>query len=141
MRGAQRLPLFTGILTLTAGLLFTFYAEPILRLFSDDPAIIAMAQRYVRVVLPFCSVYSVFNCMISFVNGMGMLRYSTAVNLIVLWGVRIPLAVIISLFFDGTWVMTAIPVSFVVGLCAMLRFFFSPRWKKICALAKSDRVH
>lgn len=138
VRGAYRLPLFTGLLTLTAGLLVTWQAEPVLRLFNDDPEVIRMGLRYVRVVLPFCAAYATFNCIISFVNGMGLLRYSTTVNLIVLWGVRIPLAVIITLFFDGTWVMTAIPVSFVVGLIAMLCFFFSHRWREIRMLAGSN---
>ncbi|MBQ7850969.1 MAG: MATE family efflux transporter [Clostridia bacterium] len=134
-RGGYILPLFTGALTLAAGLLVTWQAEPILRLFNDDPAVIEMALRYVRVVLPFCSAYATFNCIISFVNGMGLLKYPTAVNLIVLWGVRIPLAVIITLFFDGTWVMAAIPASFLAGLAAMLCFFFSHRWKEIRLLA------
>lgn len=138
VRGAYRLPLFTGLLTLVAGLLVTWQAEPVLRLFNDDPAVLVMALRYVRVVLPFCCAYATFNCIISFVNGMGMLRYPTAVNLIVLWGVRIPLAVVISLFFDGTWVMSAISVSFVVGLILMLCFFFSHRWKEIRMYARDD---
>jgi len=118
-------------------MLVTVFSGPILSLFNDDPAVLAMAQRYVYVVLPFCWVYSVFTCIISFVNGMGLLRYSTTVNLVVLWVVRIPLAIIIALFFDGTWVMAAIPVSFVVGLVAMLLFFRSHRWKETRALARS----
>ena len=136
VRGAWRIPLFTGALTLTAGMLVTFFSGPILSLFNDDPAVLAMAQRYVYVVLPFCWVYSVFTCIISFVNGMGLLKYSTTVNLVVLWVVRIPVAITISLFFDGTWVMAAIPVSFVVGMIAMLMYFRSHRWKEVRALAR-----
>lgn len=137
VRGAWRIPLFTGALTCAAGLLVTAFSGPILSFFNDDPAVLAMAQRYVYVVLPFCWVYSVFTCIISFVNGMGLLRYSTTVNLVVLWGVRIPLAVIIALFFDGTWVMTAVPVSFVVGMVSMLCYFLSHRWQETRLLARS----
>ncbi len=137
VRGAWRIPFFTGALTFAAGMLVTGFATPILRLFNDDPAVLEMARRYVQVVLPFCWVYSVFTCIISFVNGMGLLRYSTTVNLVVLWGVRIPLAVIIALFFDGTWVMAAISASFVVGLVLMLLFFLSHRWKETRALARA----
>lgn len=141
VRGAYRLPLFTGALTLAAGLLVTWQAEPLLRLFNDEPAVIAMALRYVRVVLPFCAAYATFTCIIAFLNGIGLMRYPTTVNLIVLWGVRIPLAIIISLFFDGTWVMAAIPASFIVGLIAMLCFFGTHRWKELrqqARLALSD---
>ena len=134
--GAWRIPLFTGSLTLAAGLLVSIFSAPILRLFNDDPAVLAMAARYVHVVLPFCWMYAVFTCIISFVNGMGLLKYSTTVNLVVLWVVRIPVALIISLFFDGGWVMAAVPASFVTGLVLMLCFFLSRRWKETRALAR-----
>lgn len=136
VRGAWRIPLFTGALTFTAGMLVTAFAGPILSLFNDDPAVLAMAKRYVQVVLPFCWVYSVFTCIISFVNGMGLLRYSTTVNLVVLWVVRIPVAAAIAFFLDGTWVMAAIPISFWVGLTLMLLFFRSHQWKETRALAR-----
>ncbi len=137
VRGAWLIPFFSSSITFAASMLVTIFCAPILRLFNDDPAVLAMAQRYVQVVLPFLFAYAGFNCIISFVNGMGLLKYSTNVNLLVLWGVRIPLALIISLFFDGTWVMSAIPVSFMVGLICMLCFFRSHRWKETRALARA----
>ena len=136
VRGAKRIPFFSGAITCAAGLLVTVFSGPIVRLFNDDPAVILMAQRYVQVVLPFCCVYAMFNSIISFCNGMGLLKYSTTVNLVILWGVRIPLAVIIALFLDGTWVMSAIPISFWFGLFLMLLFFRSHRWQEIRTLAK-----
>lgn len=136
VRGSLRIPLFTGVVTCAAGLLVTVFARPILALFNDDPAVLQMAQRYVQVVLPFCWMYSVFSCMIAFVNGMGLLRYSTTVNLVVLWVVRIPAAILIALFLDGTWVMAAVPISFFTGLVLMSAFFFSRRWKETRALAR-----
>lgn len=75
--------------------------------------------------------------MISFVNGMGLLKYSTTVNLVVLWVVRIPVAILIALFLDGGWVMAAIPISFFTGLVLMSAFFFSHRWKDVRALARN----
>lgn len=136
VKGAWRIPFFTGLLTGIAGLTVTALAEPIVRIFNDDPAVIALAVRYVRVVLPFCWAYSVFSCMISVANGMGLLKYSTTVNLVVLWVVRIPVAFIISTFFDGTWVMAAVPASFVTGLVLMLLFFRTQRWRETLTLAR-----
>ena len=137
VRGALRIPLFTGAVTCAAGLLVTLFARPILTLFNDDPDVLLMAQCYVQVVLPFCWMYSVFSRMISFVNGMGLLKYSTTVNLVVLWVVRIPVAILIALFLDGGWVMAAIPISFFTGLVLMSAFFFSHRWKDVRALARN----
>ena len=137
VRGAWQIPLFTGALTCAAGLLVTAFSGPILRLFNDDPAVLEMAQRYVYVVLPFCWVYSVFNCIICIVNGMGLLKYTTVVNIIVLWVVRIPAALVITFFFDGSWVMASYPLSFATGLILMLFFFLSHRWKETRRLARN----
>ena len=68
---------------------------------------------------------------------MGLLKYSTTVNLVVLWVVRIPVAFIISTFFDGTWVMAAVPASFVTGLVLMLLFFRTQRWRETLTLARN----
>lgn len=136
VKGGMRIPFFAGALTLAAGLIVTAFAGPIVRIFNDDPAVTAMAVRYVQVVLPFCWAFSVFSSIIAYCNGMGLLKYSTTVNLVVLWVVRIPVAVLISLFFDGAWVMAAVPISFLTGLVLMLLFFLSHRWKETCAMAR-----
>ena len=43
-------------------------------------------------VLPFIWTYAVFNCMMSFVNGTGAVKYTTVVNLLILWAVGRQLA-------------------------------------------------
>ena len=63
---------------------------PLLLLFTQDEAVLAFAVRYIRVVLPFQWCYAAFNAIMSFANGMGEIRYSTIVNIILLWGVRSP---------------------------------------------------
>lgn len=135
-KGGWQIPLFTGVLTCTAGLVCTAFCPWILRLFEDDPAVLAMAERFVRTVLPSCWCYAVFNCIMSFVNGMGKVRYTTLVNILVLWVVRIPVAILIAAFWDGSWVMAAYPASFVTGMIAMLLFYFSHQWKEIYACGK-----
>ncbi|MBQ8554669.1 MAG: MATE family efflux transporter [Clostridia bacterium] len=135
-RGGWRIPFFTGALTCAAGLVVTIFCAPILRLFNDDPEVLVMAERFVRTVLPFCWTYAVFNSIIAFVNGMGLMKYATIVNILVLWVVRIPVAFLIATFWDGSWVMVCYSASFVVGMLAMLLFFLSKRWKEIRVLAR-----
>ena len=61
-------------------------------------------------------VHAIFNCIISIVNGTGRVRYTTIVNILMLWAVRIPSAYIINRYFDGTWVMLCFPISFSFGM-------------------------
>lgn len=136
-QGSIRIPLFSGLITCTAGLFFTYFSRPILALFNDDPAVLDMAVHYIRIVLPFTWAYAVFNGIICFVNGLGEVRYPTIVNILMLWAVRIPCAYAIAYFFDGAYVMASIPISFFFGMFSMFLFFLTKRWREIKNLAQS----
>lgn len=137
-KGAYTIPFYSGLITCTAGLTFTFFCEPILRLFTQDSAVLELAVLYIHVVLPFTWCYAIFNGIINFVNGMGQVRYTTIVNIVMLWVVRIPSAYIIAHFINGTYVMAAIPISFVFGMTCMICYFLTPKWREICRLAKEE---
>ena len=132
-RGGRRIPLVSGSITLVCGVIVTLLCEPILRLFTQDAAVLPLAVRYVRIVLPSYWIYTVFNSILSYVNGMGQVRYTMVVNVLMLWAVRIPLAWAITRFMDGGYVMACYPVSFTFGMLCMLRFYLTPRWKEIRA--------
>lgn len=129
-RGALLIPAASGAITLACGLLMLRFQLPLLRLFNSDPNVLYYARRYVQVLLLSQWVFAIFSGMTNCVNGVGRVRYTTAVNLLMLWAVRIPGAWLISKWFDGTWVMASIPVSFVFGLVCMIGYYlFSPSWK------------
>ena len=63
---------------------------------------------------------------------MGLIRYTTIVNILMLWVVRIPSAYLITRWFDGTYVMLSIPISFCFGMVMMVSYYlFSSKWKAI----------
>ena len=105
---------------------------PLMRIFSRDETVLMYADRYVSVVLLGQWMFAVFNSMISMVNGVGMVRYTTVVNLLMLWAVRVPSAWMIHTWFDGTWIMLCFPISFGFGMCCMIGFYaFSRKWRAI----------
>ncbi len=130
-KGALRIPLFSGVVTCTAGMFFVTVCRPILDLFTNDMEVLNLAVRYIHVVLPFTWMYAVFNGIICFVNGIGEVKYPTIVNLMMLWAVRIPVAIFISNFIDGKLVMASVPISFCFGMLCMLAFFLTPKWRKL----------
>lgn len=132
-KGALRIPLFSGLVTCTAGLFFTSVCHPILDLFTNDLEVLGLAVRYIHVVLPFTWMYAVFNGIICFVNGIGEVKYPTVVNVLMLWAVRIPTAMFISNFIDGKLVMASVPISFCFGMLSMLAFFLTKKWKAVCS--------
>lgn len=133
-RGHLRIPLASGLITLAFSLFFLTVRMPVLRVFSQDAGVLRYADRYVTVIILFQWTFAVFNAIVCMVNGVGLVRYTTAVNLLMLWAVRIPCAYLINRFFDGTYVMVAMPVSFVFGMVCMIAYYaLSPRWKAVLA--------
>ncbi len=131
-QGTRLIPVASGAITLTAGLLFLAFRSPLLRLFSQDETVLMYADRYVSVVLLGQWMFAVFNALVCIVNGVGIVRYTTVVNLLMLWAVRVPTAYMIRAWFDGTWIMLCFPISFFFGMCCMIGFvLFSRKWKKI----------
>lgn len=131
-KGYLAIPLVSGMVTLAAGMLVISFRMPILRIFSRDETVLLYANRYVITMLCCQWLYAIFNGIICIVNGVGLIRYSTAVNIMMLWLVRVPCAYLIDHYFDGTFIMLCYPVSFGFGMIMMLGYYlFSRRWKEI----------
>ena len=139
-RGHLRIPVVMGIIALTSGTLFWTVRWPLLRLFSAEEQVLMYANRYVTVQLFSFWMFAVFNTMLCFVNGVGLVRYTTLVNLLMLWAVRIPAAYMIRAWYDGTWIMLCFPISFAFGLISMSGFYlFSKKWKEILLRPDANR--
>lgn len=133
-QGYIRIPLYSGLITLSFGMFFIGLRMPILRFFSKDADVLLYAGRYVVVMLCSQWMYAVFNSISCIINGVGKVRYTTIINLLMLWAVRIPVGYLITNKFDGTFVMLCFPISFFFGMISMIMYYiFSPSWKKIIA--------
>nr|MCR4924221.1 MATE family efflux transporter [Lachnospiraceae bacterium] len=112
---------------------------PILGFFSRDERVLMYASRFVCVMLLSQWMYAVFNSISCIVQGTGRVRYTTVINLLMLWAVRIPVAYLITKFFDGSWVMLCFPVSFAFGMLSMLAYYlFSRPWRQL--MRKADEM-
>ena len=128
-----------GAIFMAGGLFFIMIHKPIIRFFSSDEMVLMYASRHVVVMLLSQWFFAIFNCIISIVNGTGKVRYTTIVNILMLWAVRIPSAYIINRYFDGTWVMLCFPISFSFGMFAMIGYYlFSPAWKEVMRMAEKN---
>ncbi|SFP79930.1 putative efflux protein, MATE family [Butyrivibrio proteoclasticus] len=136
--GYIKIPTVSGLLTLSFGLMAISFRMPILRFFSQDEMVLLYAGRYVVVILLSQWCYAVFNCISNIVNGLGYVKYTTIINLMMLWAVRIPTAYVIDRFFDGTYIMVCFPISFLFGMLCMIGYYiFSPSWKEV--MSRADR--
>ncbi len=126
------IPLADGGITLGFGLFFMMLRMPILSLFTQDAEVLALAGRNVVIMLSCQWMYAVFNAISCIVNGTGRVKYTTVINLTMLWAVRVPAAYLISRLISGRQVMFCFPISFGYGMLCMIAYFaFSPSWKKL----------
>ena len=131
-KGYIKIPVVSGAVTLAAGLLVLSFRMLVLRIFTRDESVLMYADRYVTVLLLSQWFYAIFNGIICIVNGVGLIRYTTAVNILMLWAVRIPSAYIIDRYFDETYIMLCFPISFCFGMIMMIGYYvFSKKWKDI----------
>ena len=121
----------SGGVSLFCGLVCIALRRPLLAMFTSDEEILLYASRYVVVLLLSHWMYAVFSALMCMVNGVGLIRFTTLISLLMLWAVRIPSAYLIAEHFDGTWVMLCFPISFAFGMIGMILYtLLSPMWKR-----------
>ncbi len=131
-QGQIIIPFANGAITLGFGLVFILLRYPILSLFTKEASVLSLAGRNVVIMLSCQWMYAVFNAISCIVNGTGRVRYTTIINLMMLWVVRIPAAYLISQLIGGRQVMFCFPISFGFGMLCMIAYYvFSPSWKKL----------
>lgn len=130
--GQYIIPASNGLITLGFGLLFILIRQPILRCFTSDPQVLAMASRFAVIMLLSQWMYAVFNGISCIVNGTGRVKYTTFINLMMLWAVRVPSAFLISRFIGGDYIPYSFPLSFAFGMLCMIGYYiFSKDWRNL----------
>ncbi len=124
-----------GYTTLILGVVaisYVFAASPLIALFTKDPEVIRIGAFYLKITAASYIFRGVGQVMGSSLNGAGDTISPLVVTAISMYGVKLPLAYILSTQFGwgmtGIWV--AIVASYVLYACAMTFWFTRGRWKE-----------
>jgi putative MATE family efflux protein len=116
----------------TVGLVFIFFSEPIVRLFTQDPAVVPLGASCLRIVSYGNLGYAYFMVMMQAFNGAGDTITPTIVNFFGFWLFEIPLAywlaIPLRMHSNGAFAAIAIAESSMAVVSAVL--FKQGRWKK-----------
>jgi putative MATE family efflux protein len=116
----------------SAGVLFIFFAEPLIRLFSHDPAVVPLGAACLRIVSYGNIGYAYGMVMMQAFNGAGDTVTPTFVYLFGFWMLEIPLAywlaIPMHLRSNGAFIAIVIAEGAVAGVSAIL--FKRGRWKR-----------
>jgi putative MATE family efflux protein len=114
------------------GLFFMAFAEPVIRLFTQDPAVIPLGTSCLRIISYGNIGYAYFMVMMQAFNGAGDTVTPTIVNFFGFWLLEIPLAywlaIPMKMHANGAYFAIAIAEGSMAAASALL--FRQGRWKK-----------
>lgn len=114
-------------------LLFVFFSTPIIRIFSQDEAVIAYGAQALQIIGTAYVFYGVGMVMTQALNGAGDTKTPTVINFICFWAFQIPFAYFLAKGLDlkSTGAFIAIPVA--ETLIALIAFYYfkKGKWKEV----------
>ncbi len=120
-----------GIMTVAAGLTFVFAVEAV-RFFDANPAVIAVGSGFLRIVTPFYLLAGISIVLDRALNGAGCTLSTMLFTMTTLWGLQVPLAIVLSHLFDpavhGVW--WAMNIATTLHVFLSVGWFLTGRWMK-----------
>jgi putative MATE family efflux protein len=127
-----RTGLYNMVFLGAVGVIFIFFAEPIIRLFTSDPAVVPLATSCLRIVSYGNIGYAYGMVMLQAFNGAGDTVTPTIVNLFGFWFLEIPLAYALAVpfHFHANGAYYAIVIAEGAIAAAGILLFRRGRWKQ-----------
>ncbi len=129
-----------GIMAVFTLVLFLFRTEFII-FFNQDPEVISIGTRFLLIFSLSMPFFGVFRGVNAVFEGSGHTKYQMGLNLVRLWGLRVPLAFLFALYLgwqsDGVWIGMA--TSNVIAALVALVLLSTGIWKKK-VIEKKDKV-
>jgi MATE family, multidrug efflux pump len=127
-----RTGLYNMIFLGTVGMLFIFFTEPIIRLFTNDPAVVPLAVSCLRILSYGNIGFAYGMVMLQAFNGAGDTVTPTVVNFFGFWLLEIPLAYVlaVSLHLHANGAYFSIVISEGAIAAAGILLFRRGRWKR-----------
>ena len=123
---------YNMIFLAAVGLVFIFFPEPIIRVFTSDPAVISFGVDCLRIISYGNLAYAYGMVMVQSFNGAGDTFTPTVVNLFGYWLFQIPVAYLLAFrtSLGPKGVFYAIPLAETVIAIVGVALFRQGRWKK-----------
>jgi putative MATE family efflux protein len=114
-------------------LLFLFFAEPIVRIFSKEEDVVAYGKLALQIIGSGFVFYGIGMVLMQALNGSGDTRTPTVINFVCFWLFQVPLAYVLAITFDlkSTGAIIAIPVAETIIALLAWYYFKKGKWKEV----------
>lgn len=121
-------------------IIIVLFGHILMRLFSNDPAVIEVGYQYLTIVSVFYVLFTGMFIYNGLLRGAGDTMLPMFFSLLSLWLIRIPLAWILSGRFGSVGIWWSIPAGWFIGLVLSYLYYKTGRWrnKAIVKYGKKD---
>ncbi len=121
---------YSAVLMAIVTVFFFLFSAPIVRIFTQDPEVIAHGVRALQIIASGYVFYGLAMVMTQALNGAGDTKTPTWINFVCFWILQMPLAYALVKGFDASAII-AVPVS--EAILALMAWYFFRRggWKKV----------
>ncbi len=140
VRGAIKTALFmSGCIAVTISVIVIVFSASLLRLFTNDEAVISIGRNYLVITGGFYLAFMVMFIFNGALRGAGDTLIPMFITLLSLWLIRIPVSVFLSgrMGTDGIW--WGIPVAWVAGALLSWFYFSTGKWKAKVLVKQSGK--
>ncbi len=129
-RTVKKAAIFTFSVALAVSTLLFFFGHNVTQFFVNDPKVIEMGEIYFRLIsfsLPFFTTLAVF---MDTLRGSGHTVQSTIIDIVRLWGIRIPIVTILAEKYGFRGVFYGMIISNISAMFLAMAFLVFGNWKK-----------
>jgi len=114
IRGLRLSNLFSLAYGISIYFLFLLVAKPMVHIFNDDPRVLSVAIRYMRIVPLAYGLQGVMQIAVTTLNVLKKPVHSALLTLLQMFGIYIPLAILSSRYFGITGIFAALAISYLI---------------------------
>ncbi len=114
-------------------LLFLFFANPIIRIFTQDEFVIEYGAQALRIIGSGFIFYGIGMVMTQALNGAGDTKTPTIINFVSFWMVQVPFAYFLAIGLDMKATGAFIAIPFGESLIALIAWYYfrKGKWKEV----------
>ena len=125
--------LYNGLFLLIVSIIYFIWAEPLIRLFNEDAAVVAVGVECLRIFSIGYLSYGVAMVINQAFSGAGDTRTPTIINFVTFWVIQIPLAYFLAKYMEwgptGVYWAVIISETIMAGICIV--WFRKGHWKLV----------
>ena len=138
-KGVRSTMLMSGLVCLVICVLILLFGGTMMRLFSQDAAVIQAGEAYLIRVAPFYILLAVLFTLNAALRGAGESVLPLLATLASLWLARVPLAYFLADRFGRDEMFFSFPLGWIVGLVIVVPYYLSGRWRNKSVVRNANR--